>query len=148
MAATYLDLTCLIIFATKHRQPWIADPWRQRLHAYTGGTIRNLGASPIAVGGTADHVHLLVGLRGTHAVADVVRDVKTVSSKWIKETYGLPPFGWQDGYAALSVGWERKNKVVEYIANQEEHHRKWSSKDELESILVEAGIPFDRAYFE
>ena len=88
-----------------------------------GGTIRNQGATPIAIGGTSDHVHLLVGLRGTHALADVVRDVKTVSSKWIKETYGLPPFGWQDGYAGLSVGWERKNKVVEYIANQEEHHR-------------------------
>ena len=148
MAATYLDLTCHIIFATKHRQPWIADSWRDQLHAYIGGMIRNMGASPIAIGGTADHVHLLVGLRGTHAVAVVVRDVKTATSKWIKESHSLPPFGWQDGYAALSVGWERKNTVVEYIASQEAHHREWSSKDEMESILVEAGIPFDRAYFE
>ena len=81
MPATYVDLTCHIIFAAKHRQPWIADPWRDQFHAYIGGMIRNMGASPIAIGGTADHVHLLVGLRGTHAVAVVVRDVKTASSK-------------------------------------------------------------------
>jgi len=80
MAATYLDLTCHIIFATKHRQPWIADPWRDRLHAYIGGILRNMRAMPIAIGGTSDHVHLLVGLRGTHAVADIVKDVKTASN--------------------------------------------------------------------
>ena len=113
-----------------------------------GGVIRNMGVSPIAIGGTADHVHLLVGLRGTHAVADVVRDAKSATTKWIKESQSLPPFGWQDGYAGLSVGWERKSALVEYIANQEEHHREWSSKGELESILMEAGIPFDRKYFE
>ena len=83
-------------------------------------------------------------------MADVVRDIKTVSSeKWIKDTYDLPPFGWQDGYAGLSVGWERKNKVVEYIANQEEHHRKWSSKDELGvDSRSKRGFRSDRAYFE
>jgi len=148
MAATYLDLTCHIIFATKHRQPWIADPWRQRLHAYIGGSIREHGAVPIAIGGAADHLHLLIGLRGTHAVANIVRDIKTASTKWVKETYGLPPLAWQDGYAALPVSSDRKNIFVTYIANQEEHHQKGSSKDELESILVEAGIPFDRTYFE
>jgi REP element-mobilizing transposase RayT len=113
-----------------------------------GGIVRNMRAMPIAIGGTSDHVHLLVGLRGTHAVADIVKDVKTASNGWIKDTCSLPPFGWQDGYAALSVGWDRRNTVVAYIANQEEHHRTWSSKDELESILVEAGIAFDRKYFE
>ena len=92
--------------------------------------------------------HLLIGLRGTHAVANLVRDIKTASTKWVKETYRLPPFALQDGYAALPVSSDRKNIFVTYIANQEEHHRKWSSKDELESILVEAGIPFDRTYFE
>jgi putative transposase len=148
MASTYLDLTCHVIYATKFRQPWTADPWRARLHAYMGGTIRGLGATPIAIGITADHVHLLIGLRGTHAVANVVRDVKTASSLWIKETASLPPFAWQDGYAALSVSSDRKNTIVSYIANQEDHHRTWSSKDELESILNEAGIAFDRKYFE
>lgn len=111
-----------------------------------GGTLRDTGGSPI--GGTADHVHLLVGLRGRHAVADVVNDVKTGSTKWIKDSFSLPPFGRQDGYAALSVGWERKNQLVAYIAGQEEHHRNWSSKDELEAILVEARIAFKRQYFE
>jgi len=148
MPSTYLDLTCHVVFATKHRQPWIADPWRGQLHAYLGGTIRGLGASPIAVGGTADHVHLLIGFRGTHAVANLVRDIKSSSSAWIKETFRLPPFAWQEGYAALSVSYGHKDTVVAYIANQEEHHRKWSSKDELESILREAGIQFDQAYFE
>jgi len=148
MAGTYLDVTIHIIFASKYRQPWIADNWRDRLHAYMGGILRSMGTTPIAIGGTADHIPLLVGLRGTHAVGTVVRDVKTASTKWIKDTQDLPPFGWQDGCAALSIGWDRKSAVMAYIANQEEHHRKWSSKDELESILIEAGIPFDGAYFE
>ncbi len=150
MASTYLDLTCHVIFATKQRHAWIDNARRDRLHGHMGGTLRSLGVAPIAIGGTADHVHLLVGLRRTHALASVVRDLKTASSAWIKETCGFRPIAWQEGYAGLSVSGDRKSTVVAYIANQEEHHRKRSSKEEPASggiaLRLTPGLCSSRPY--
>jgi putative transposase len=146
MASTYLALNVHVIFATKGRAPVIADEWREDLHAYIGGTIRGLQAVPTIVGGVADHVHFLAGLRGTHAVADLVREIKKVSNQWAREKYR--GFQWQDGYAALSVSPSEIDRVVAYIGNQDAHHRKLSSEDELRAILAEAGIEFKEKFFE
>lgn len=81
MASTYVSLRVHLVFATKGRQPTISNDWRGRLHAYLGGTLRGLGATLLAVGGVADHVHLLVGIRTTHAVADLVRETKKASTE-------------------------------------------------------------------
>ncbi len=146
--STYLDLTCHVIFSTNHRQPWIDERWLPDLHAYIGGTIRGLGATPLAIGGVDDHVHLLMGLRGTHAVSDVVREVKKASTAWVKSSIHLPRFSWQEGYAAFSVSAINKNSVVAYIGNQKEHHRSVSSLEELIVELERAEIVFDDSYLE
>lgn len=124
----------------------IAPEWRSDLHAYIGGTVRGLGATPTIVNGVADHVHLLVGLRGTHAVADLVREVKKASHSWASERFR--GFQWQDGYAAFSVSPSDVGRVTAYIANQEEHHRTVSSVDELRALLAEFGVEFDERFFE
>lgn len=123
----------------------IASDWRPRLHAYLGGTLRGLGATPLAIGGVDDHVHLLVGIKATHAVADLVRETKKASTEWVRGEQGLRDFRWQEGYAALSVG--SPEPVVAYIANQEAHHRKLDSADELRALLEEAGVEIDPRYF-
>ena len=146
MASTYVSLRVHIVFATKERQPLIGDAWRGRLHAYLGGTLRGLGGTPLAIGGVANHVHLLVGIKATHAVADLVRELKKSSTEWIRVETGVRGFQWQEGYAALSVG--VIGPVVAYLENQEAHHRKVSSDDELRSLLEEAGIEINLRYFE
>jgi putative transposase len=137
MAATYINLTTHIVFATKNRLPLIADPWRAGLHASIGGTLKGLGGFPFAVGGVSDHVHL---------VADLVRELKKTTSAWAAER--CPEFRWQTGYAAISVSPHVTPEIVRYIKGQEDHHRQVSSVDELRRLLKEAGIPIVDAYFE
>src|SRR5450759_2705745 len=105
-------------------------PWRARLHEYLGGTIVGLGGFPQGIGGVADHVHLLVGLKATHVLADVLRELKKASSVWVHGQIGLPSFAWQEGYAAFTLSATVRQAVREYIANQEEHHRVRSFREE------------------
>ncbi len=100
MPSTHLSLHYHVIFSTKDRAPVIAVAWRERLHAYLGGVVRNVEGVPEAIGGVADHVHLLIGLRATAGLADVVRDVKAVSSRWVHGEVGERAFAWQEGYAS------------------------------------------------
>jgi putative transposase len=146
MASTYLALNVHIVFATRGRAPMIAEAWRADLHAYIGGTIRGLGAVPIIVGGVADHVHLLVGLRGTHAVAALVREIKKASHAWAGQRFRR--FGWQEGYGAFSVSPGDTDRLVAYIANQDERHRRVSSQEELRALMAEAGLEYDERFFE
>ncbi len=146
VASAYLALNVHIVFATKGRAPMIAAAWRSDLHAYIGGTVRGLGAIPTIVGGVADHVHMLAGLRGTHAVADLVREVKKASHGWCCERFA--GFKWQEGYGAFSVSPLDVSKIAAYIANQEEHHRRVSSADELRAIMAEHEIEYDDRFFE
>ena len=145
MPSTYLDLCVHVVFAVKNRRPLIAEDWRGRLHAYLGGTLNGLGAVPLAIGGTADHVHLLVGLKATYALADLVRETKKASTAWAR-SYARD-FAWQEGYAAFSIGRGEREAVVAYVRGQEAHHRTRTSTDELRALLDEAGIPVDERYF-
>ena len=103
MPSTHLSLHYHLIFSTKNRDPFIAEVWRGRLHAFLGGAVRNLGGAPEAVGGMGDHVHLLVGLRANHALADVLRDIKSASSHCVHDTVGVRGLAWQDGFASLRI---------------------------------------------
>ena len=89
MASTYLSLHYHLVFGTKKREPLIAPQWRSRLHEYLGGTISGLGGYPQGIGGVADHVHLLIALKATHCLADVLRELKKASSAWAHEEIGL-----------------------------------------------------------
>ncbi|MDP1799388.1 MAG: IS200/IS605 family transposase [Planctomycetaceae bacterium] len=148
MASTYLSLHYHLVFATKNREAVIASEWRPRLHEYLGGIISGLAGFSQGVGGVADHVHLLVGLKATHCLADVMRELKKASSVWVHEQIGLQTFAWQEGYAAFTVSAPTRAAVQQYIANQEEHHRVRSSRDELLNMLAKAGIEYDSRYFE
>jgi len=124
----------------------IDGAWRNELHGYLAGTLRGLGADPCAIGGMADHVHVLTAIRATHCIADLVRETKKGSSSWARERYER--FAWQEGYAAFSVAREGLKRVAAYIGNQEDHHPTRTSQDELRDLLTEHGIEIDERYFE
>ena len=111
-----------------------------------GGCLNTAGAIPIAIGGTADHEHLLVGLRATHRLADVVKDIKVASSKWVHQEIGLRLFSWQSGYGAFTVSPSQIEKVRQYVLNQELHHRKKTVQEEYVELLKLAGVEYDEKY--
>jgi REP element-mobilizing transposase RayT len=146
MPATHLSLHFHIVFSTKDRHPFIADEWRARLHEYLGGLVRAADGIPEAVGGTADHVHLLVGLRATHLLAAFVQDIKQTSSRWVHETIGVKNFAWQPGYGAFTVSVSNGDAVKEYIADQVEHHRTKKFQEEYVAFLQKHGVEYDEKY--
>jgi putative transposase len=148
MASTYLSLHYHLVFGTKRREPLIAPEWRSRLHDYLGGTVRGLDGVPESVGGMADHVHLLIGLKATRCLADVLREVKKASSVWVHEELGLRAFAWQEGYGAFTVSATSREAVRHYIANQEAHHRVKSFREELIEMLNKAGVGYDPQYLD
>mgnify|MGYP000137024310 CR=1 FL=1 len=148
MPSTHTCLLYHIVFATKDREPLIHASWRARLHEYLGGAVRGLGGTPQGVGGVADHVHLLLGLKPTHCLADLMRELKKSSSSWVAETISVPSFRWQEGYAAFSVSASARLAVQEYIANQEEHHRNKTFREELIEFLKKSGVEYDERYLD
>lgn len=148
MASTYLSLHYHLVFSTREHEPLINDSFRQRLHEYLAGTVLGLKGHCRAVGGTTDHVHLLVGLEATHKLSDFMRELKKASSKWMRETASQPTFAWQEGYAAFTVSASGAGEVQAYIANQEEHHRKRSFREELKAMLEKSGVVYDPRYLD
>ena len=146
MPQAHLSLHYHIVFHTFENQPTIAADWRERLHAFIGGCIKTAGGVPIAIGGTADHVHLLAGLRATHRLSDFVKDVKVASSKWVHTEIGARLFAWQKGYGAFTVSPANLEAVRRYVLNQEEHHRRRSSKEEYLELLRSAGVDHDERF--
>jgi putative transposase len=146
MSSTHLSLYVHFIFGTKHQRPLITTVWRSRLHAYLGGVAKTLEVTPIAIGGVADHVHLLLSIRATHKLADAVRDLKRVSSAWIHETIGDRDFAWQDGYGAFTVSASMVEKVKDYIEKQEDHHRKKTFQEEYIDFLKSSDTEYDERY--
>ena len=146
MSSTHLSLHCHLIFGTKNHEPLIATAWRSRLHAYMGGILSSLDTVPEIVGGVEDHVHILAGLRATHCLSDMLREIKSASSRWVHEEIGLPAFAWQEGYGAFSVSASQRETVRRYIAGQEEHHRTRTFKEEYLEFLEKSGVVFDPRY--
>ena len=140
MRATFLSLHYHIVFSTRDRQPLIDSAWRARFHAYLAGTCRGLHGEPEAIGGMADHVHILCALPATGVLADFVRELKKASNAWVGTTIGVRNFAWQEGYAAFTVSPTARESVHRYIANQESHHRALSYQEEVDAFLAKAGI--------
>ncbi len=148
MPSTFTSLNYQIVFSTKDRVPHIADSWEFRLHEYLGGTIKGPGGVSLQVGGIEDHVHLLVGLKPTHCLADVLRELKRTSSIWVHTEIGENRFTWQTGYAAFTVSPSACGSVRGYIKNQRKHHRQQSFREELIGMLQRAGIEFEDRYLD
>ena len=144
LSSVYIHL----VFSTKERRPFLKDrSMRENLHAYLGGTSKSLDCPPVLVGGVEDHVHLLARFGRSITQAEWVKELKCVSNLWLKERgsdYG--DFQWQGGYAAFSVSQSNLDRVRNYIARQEEHHRKVGFQDELRSLLTKHNIEWDERY--
>ena len=136
------------VFSTKERRPFLRDkPLREEMHRYLGGIITNLECQPIIVGGAEDHVHLLCALSRTCNAADLVKELKRGSSLWVKSKgQELRDFAWQNGYGIFSIGFSQIESVRDYVAGQEEHHRKVSFQDEFRLLLRRYEIEFDERY--
>jgi putative transposase len=136
-----------IIFSTKHRRKLIMPPIELELHRYLGAICNNLECPVVKVGGFTDHIHILCMLSKKIALMNLVQEVKSHSSKWIK-TKGpdYETFYWQDGYGAFSVNYKGVDKVVAYIANQHEHHQRKSFKDEFRVFLKEYDVEYDERF--
>ena len=143
MPSTHLSLHYHIVLGTKNHEPIIQPLWRGKLHAYLGGIIRTANGIAESVGGVSDHVHLLIGLRATHCLADVLRELKSVSSRWIRDKIGVRNFAWQEGYGGFTVSKSVVPDVEAYIARQKEHHKRQDFKAEFLELLRLHGVEFN-----
>jgi REP element-mobilizing transposase RayT len=137
-----------LVFSTKDRVPFLRDPdLRTEMHAYIASVSQRLGCLPTIVGGVEDHVHILARLGRTIAQAEWVKELKRVSSLWIKEREPkLGDFGWQSGYGIFSVSMSNVEAVRAYVAGQEEHHRKLTFQDEIRALLRKHQVEWDERY--
>lgn len=144
MAHSFSNLLYHAVFGVKHRKPILAKPAREKLFPYMAGIIQRHDGHPIEINGVEDHVHLLFSLGTKFAVADVMRDIKASSSKWLNEQ-GLTAgkFQWQTGFAIFSVSQSLREDVAAYVRNQEAHHAKRSFKEEYLEFLNKNGITYD-----
>jgi putative transposase len=146
MGHTFSQLLYHLVFSTQYRAGLIGPGFREELHSYLGGIVRNEGGSLVTIGGMPDHVHLLVRLKPTIRLPDLLRSVKANSSRWVHERADLPRgFAWQEGYGAFTVSQSSAPAVFRYILNQEHHHRRRSFEQEWISLLKKNGIAFDPA---
>jgi len=147
MGQTLTNLLTHLVFGTKGRAPLIHADIRSRLWAYLGGILGELKAPAITIGGTADHVHMLVAMASTLSVAEAMRVVKANSSRWVHETWpAREGFAWQTGYGAFAVSESNRQAVTLYINSQEEHHHRLSFRDELRLLLDKHGVAYDERY--
>lgn len=147
MANTFSQIYIQIVFAVKGRQNLIHRNWQEELNRYIAGIIRSKEQKSIIVNGIEDHIHCFVGLSPTQSIADLVRDIKSNSSKFINEKKILTgKFQWQEGYGAFSYSHSQIENVYNYILNQEEHHKKKSFKEEYLDFLNKFQIEYDERY--
>ncbi len=149
MPQSLANVIAHIIYSTKDRQPWLKDSnLRTELYAYNATVLRNDVDSPaILINGVDDHIHILCQLSRKFPIMDVIKASKTATSKWIKKKeIALSNFQWQGGYGIFSVSQSNVEQVKQYIADQEEHHKTMTFKDEFREICKRHGISIDERY--
>lgn len=147
MANTFSQIYIQTVFAVSGRLSLITADFKEELHKYITGIVRNKGQKLISINGMADHLHILIGLRPAMALADLVRDIKCDSSDWVnRKKLARGKFAWQEGYGAFSYGHSQLDTIIRYIQNQERHHRRRSFKDEYLTLLKKFEIEFREEY--
>jgi putative transposase len=147
MANTYSKLYFHITVAVKGRANVISAKWKEELYKYISGIISNKGQIPIAINGMPDHIHLLFAMKPDHTLADLMRDIKANSSKFINEKNWVQgKFEWQVGYGAFTLGYSQLNMVIDYIKNQEVHHQTKTFREEYIEFLKENDVDFNADY--
>ena len=143
MGSTYHSLYAHVFFHTKFSRPVIRSTWKQKLYGYVSRILDDYGVTVLAVGAVEDHIHLFIRYRPVHALADILRTVKSNSSRWIRQEMDESWFQWQEGYTVISVSPSLIPTVSRYVRNQEEHHRKISAQQELERFLNKLDMNYD-----
>src|SRR3989442_3163848 len=145
MSCISADFHC--VFSTKVRRPQITPELADRLWPFLGGIARQNKMVAIEIGGVADHIHILLSLPATLPVAKALQLIKGGSSKWVHETFPEHRlFGWQEKYGAFSVSVSQMDKTIEYIRNQEAHHRRMTFQEEFLALLKRHRITYDERY--
>ena len=147
MANSYTQIHIHIIFAVKYRNACIEKTWKDRLYQYIIGIFQANNHKVLQINGVSDRIHILIGLRPHQAISSLVQNVKSESTKWIKQNkLCKSPFSWQEGYGAFSNSKSQIPNVAKYIANQEEHHKKSSFLEEYKKFLTAFEIDWQEAY--
>ncbi len=147
MANTFTQLYIQIVFSVRSRASLIKDQWRENLHRYITGIVQNKGHKMLAINSMPDHIHIFVSMKPDAALSDLVRDIKSNSSKWINDEKSKHvKFEWQEGYGAFSYSHSQIGDVISYIRNQQEHHRKKPFREEYLDFLRKFGISYDPKY--
>jgi putative transposase len=144
---TYIQLLYHLVFSTKYREPTMIPDQKTRMFAFIHQLLTNKNCHLYRINGVEDHLHILTHIHPTVAVATLVKDIKLASDEFIKREAIFPRFkGWQDGYGAFSESIKAKERLITYIKNQEEHHRKRSFIEEYKTLLERYKIKFDEKY--
>jgi putative transposase len=145
--STYTQILYQIVFSTKNRKRTLKSENRKELFKYIWGILKNQKCHLYQIGGVEDHLHIITQLHPSVALAELIKDIKLAATEHIKNTNLFSNFGgWQDGYAAFTYSIDAKENLINYVKNQEEHHRKKTFKDELKELLQEHQIEFDEKY--
>lgn len=136
MSHTSGNILLHFIFSTAQRRPLITPEFRDDLFAYLGGVVREMHGTALIINGEPDHVHMLIRVRPANSAAEIMRVVKTNSSRWLREKQSAE-FAWQTGYGVFSVSESSVAAVTKYIAGQQEHHRKHSFQEEFVAFFEE-----------
>lgn len=147
MANTYTQIHIQTIWAVQNRDCLIAKEWKEELHSYITGIVQNKGHKVLRINSMPDHVHLFFGMRPKEALSDLMKIVKQESTNWIKEQGFLKTqFSWQEGYGGFSYAKSQIPKVIRYIENQEEHHKKKTFIEEYVEFLDAFEVDYDERY--
>jgi putative transposase len=147
MANTYSQIYLQVVFAVKGRKSLIQSEWEDELYKYMCGVVNGKKEKVYAIGGVSDHIHILISIKPNILLSDLVRDIKCNSSKWINERqYVIGKFQWQQGFGAFSYTHWHLDTIINYINNQEEHHKKKSFRDEYLEFLEQFYIEYDEKY--
>jgi len=147
MANTYTQIHIQAVFAVQNRDCIIHRGWKDELYKYITGIVQNNKHKMLVMNGMPDHVHILFGFRPSQTLSDLMQDIKGSSSKWINEKRFIKgKFSWQEGYGAFSYSKSDLPNVIQYIKNQEEHHKKRSFIEEYEDLLKEFEIDYDERF--
>ena len=147
MANTYTQIHIQFVFAVKFRAALIEKTWKERLHQYITGIIQGNEHKMLQVNSMPDHIHIFIGMRPTQSIASLVQNLKTESSKWIRDNkFCDSSFAWQQGYGAFSYSKSHVPDVIRYIQNQEAHHKKETFVEEYRKILKVFEIEYEEQY--
>jgi len=147
MANTYSQIFIHVTFHVKNNICLIEKEWEDDLYKYMTATIQNKGQKVLAINGTDDHIHILIGMKPTCCLSDLMRDAKRSSVEFINSTFNVKrKFGWQEGFGAFSVGFRDRYNIINYILNQKMHHKKITFQEEYKQFLIDNEIDYKEEY--